>query len=278
MSATEPPGGPGADPGQPTPPPTGRRVRALFVLAVVLAFVAGAAVFAVIDDDPTYDDTASTTSPTTSPDTTTSTTPETTAATTTERPSTTSTTSTTGSPADTSSAVWPPASGPRYDTPVAAARGFAVDFVGFRSPVVGAFRQGDPRSGEVDVRARANGPATTVLVRQLGSGGRWFVLGSTTPNLNLTEPAALAEVTSPLRLRGTSTAFEATVNVEVRQDGTRQPIGSGTFMGGANGEMGPFDSTVTFRTPTADAGAVLLLTFSAEDGRVWEASTVRVRF
>ena len=181
-------------------------------------------------------------------------------------------------PVDASTAVWPTESGPVYTNPVAAARGFAVDFVGFRQPVVGSFRQGDARSGEVDVRANADGFVTTVLVRQLGGGGRWFVLGSVTDNIQPTEPDPLAKVSSPLRVRGRSTAFEGDVSVEVRQDGRRAPIGTGFVKGGANGQMGPFDGIVTFERPTATAGAVLFLTHSANDGRVLEASTVRVAF
>jgi hypothetical protein len=271
----------------PRPPHPGSwRTRAVFVVAIVMAFVAGVVAFVVIDDDskpaavsPTSTAPAATTAPPTTAAVTTAppaTTPATTA--TTKAPATVTTAPPVTVPVDTSTAVWPTASGPVYKTPVAAARGFAVDFVGFRSPIVGAFKQGDSRSGEVDIRAKADGAVTTVFVRQLGAGGRWFVLGSVSGNILLTEPAALQKVSSPLRLKGTSTAFEANVSVQVRQDGTKAPIGTGFVMGGSMGEMGPFDGTVTFRRPTAKHGAILLLTYSMEDGRVWEASTVRVAF
>jgi hypothetical protein len=42
------------------------------------------------------------------------------------------------------------------------------------------------------------------------------------------------------------------------------------------GEITPFSTVVTFDAPTAAAGAVVLSTFSAEDGRLWEATVVRV--
>jgi len=273
----------GSGGGPRSPRPRGWLVAAVVVMGTLVALVAGLlAVLATDDGIP-----ASTTS--TAPSRAAEPAPPTSGAapspsTGPAGPATTATTrapaATTPAPApvDTSTAVWPAASGPVYRSPVAAARGFAVDFVGFRSPIVGAFRQGDARSGEVDVRPKANGPVTTVLVRQLGTGERWFVLGSVTRHINLTKPAALGKVASPVRLQGTSTAFEATVSVEVRQDGTRQPIGSGFVMGGSMGEMGPFDGAVSFRRPTAPAGAVVLLTHSAEDGRVWEATTVRVSF
>ena len=183
----------------------------------------------------------------------------------------------TTAPVDTSTAVWPfAASATRYSDPVSAARGFAVDYLGFTNPVVGEFRQGDARSGEIPVQAKATGPITTVLVRQLGDS--WWVLGASTPNIQLTSPAASATISSPVRLQGTSTAFEATVNTEVRADDSTQPVGTGTVMGGANGQLDPFDSTVTFSRPSASAGALMLLTRSAEDGSITEATVVRVKF
>ncbi|HET9444372.1 MAG TPA: Gmad2 immunoglobulin-like domain-containing protein [Acidimicrobiales bacterium] len=178
---------------------------------------------------------------------------------------------------DTTTAVFPGASsGVRFDEPVPAARAFAVDFVGFVDPVVGPFRQGDSQSGEVDVRPAPDGPVTTVLVRRLGDS--WWVLGSATANIDLRRPGALDSISSPVRLQGVSTAFEANVSVEIRQDGARRPIGSSWVMGGSMGEMGPFDGTVEFSEPTSALGAVVLFTESMENGNLWEASVVRVRF
>lgn len=183
------------------------------------------------------------------------------------------------SPVDTSIAVWPLGStAVRYGDPVSAARGFAVDYVGFVDPVVGAFRAGDSRSGEVPVQRNEHGPETTVLVRQLGNDGTWWVLGAQTGNIQLTTPAASSSISSPLTVRGTSTAFEATLDVEVREDGNAQPLASTFLMGGANGQMGPFEGVIAFSAPHASAGAVVLSTKSPEDGRVDEATVVRVRF
>ncbi len=181
---------------------------------------------------------------------------------------------------DTSTAVWPlETSTIRYSDPVTAARGFAVDYVGFQDPVVGEFRAGDSRSGEVPVQARAGGPETTVLVRQLGADGTWWVLGSQTANIQSSAPDALATISSPVTVRGTSTAFEGTVNVEVREDGNTQPLAQTFVMGGANGQMAPYEQSIAFRQPErAPAGAVLLFTISPEDGRTSEATVVRIRF
>ncbi len=196
--------------------------------------------------------------------------------TTTSQPSTTTTSAT--PTLDTSTAVWPVASSStRHAEPVEAARGFATDYVGMPNPVLGEFRQGDSRSGEVDVQPFASGPVTTVLVRQL-TDDTWWVLGATTTNIQVTAPSALATITSPVTLTGTSTAFEATVNVEVREDGNAQALGSGFVMGGGNGQFGPFDSTLTFTAPTQEFGAVVFFTVSPEDGGILEAAVVRIAF
>ena len=176
-------------------------------------------------------------------------------------------------------AVWPFAeSTTRYTDPAQAAKGFAVTYLGFVDPVVGEFQQGDSRSGEVAVKASATGPTTTVLVRKLAPDDTWWVLGSHTANLTLQSPAALASIASPVTLSGQSTAFEATVNVEIRQDGALQPLVTGIVMGGSNGEMGPFSKAFPFTKPTAARGAIILKTMSAKDGNIAEASVVRVQF
>lgn len=188
------------------------------------------------------------------------------------------TTATTIPVSPSSIAVWPvDSSATRYDSPVAAARGFATDYARFVNPIVGAFQPGDARSGEVPVRARAAGPVTTVIVRQIGSDDSWWVLGSSTPNINIARPAAGASVSSPVRLQGTSTAFEATVNYKLLQD-TGGTLADGFVMGGANGEMGPFTASVAFANPTSAYGSLMLYTTSSESGNVDEASVIGLRF
>jgi hypothetical protein len=181
-------------------------------------------------------------------------------------------------PVDASTAVFPDAaSGTRFADPVDAARAFAVDFVGFTDPLIGEFMQGDARSGEVEVRPMANGPATTVFVRQLGTDGTWWVLGSATANITADAPDAGDAITSPVTVSGTALAFEGNVAVEVRQDGRRSPLGSGFVTGGGDVPR-PFTGEVAYTPPTTEHGAVLFLTRSEEDGRVWEAAVVRVAF
>lgn len=184
--------------------------------------------------------------------------------------------STTEQPA---TAVWPVASQPvRFDDPTAAALSFAVEYLGFVDPVVGPFVPGDASSGSVELQPLADGPVTTVILRQLPPEDSWWVLGATTPNLQLTAPAALAAIGSPVTLSGQSTAFEGTVNVEIRQDGIVAPLTTSFFQGGSMGVLGPFSKTITFDAPAGSAGAIVLRTSSMDDGRLWEATVVRVSF
>jgi hypothetical protein len=182
--------------------------------------------------------------------------------------------------APTDTAVWPFVAGTaRYTDPVKAATDFAVTYLGFVKPVVGPFVQGDSRSGEVDIRANKLGTATTtVMVRKLAPDETWWVLGAATTHLQLKSPAWDAPITSPVTVSGQSTAFEATVNVEVRQDGSLTPIGADVFMGGANGTMGPFSKAVSFAKPTAERGAIVFKMPSTDGSGTLEAGVIRVQF
>ncbi|MHB1208517.1 MAG: Gmad2 immunoglobulin-like domain-containing protein [Acidimicrobiales bacterium] len=177
------------------------------------------------------------------------------------------------------SAIWPFASTPtRFATPELAAQTFVLDYLGFTNPVMEPFQQGDTRSGEVPVRSSLNGATTTVLVRQVTSDDSWWVIGAVSPNIALVTPAALEAISNPILLKGTSTAYEAVVNVQIRQDGSLAPLARTTFMGGSMGVMGPFSKTVTYTAPTSPAGAIVMYTLSAKDGSVLEASVLRVAF
>lgn len=128
------------------------------------------------------------------------------------------------------------------------------------------------------MRASATGAVTTVMVRQLDTSNTWWVLGAASPSIQVTIPAALAVVSSPLTMAGQSTAFEAVVNVELRADGSLTSVFSTTVMGGSMGVMGAFTKSVSFVAPAASGGALVFRTYSAKDGHVLEASVLRVRF
>ena len=199
---------------------------------------------------------------------------------TTSSPTSSPTSSTKPTIVPTDTAVWPFAtSSTRYADPVKAATDFAVTYLGFVKPVVGPFVAGDSRSGEVAIRANTRATATTtVMVRKLAPDETWWVLGAATTHLRLVAPAWNASITSPVTLSGRSTAFEATVNVEIRQDGSLTPIGTGFVMGGANGTMGPFSKAITFTKPTAKRGSIVFEMPSSAGGGTLEAGVIRVQF
>lgn len=258
-----------------------RLMAAVAVLAVVAVIVVVALVVTRGGDD---DDVA--TGPSTTE--TTSTTTSTTSTTTTTAPTTTSTTaatSTTVAPPpvltdeQVAQVVWPdPNTEIRFTDPMAAATSFAVDLVGFTDPVVGAFQQGDARSGEIEVRPLEDGPVTTVLVRQVAADDSWWVIGAVTESIEVDEPAPGQAIDDPVRLTGRARAFEGTVGVRIVADGSADPVGEGFVTGSGDGTLGPFDAEVRFDAGGARWGVVLFTTDSAENGHIWEATVVRVGF
>ena len=181
------------------------------------------------------------------------------------------------SPDPLQSAIWPWAdTDTRYDDPVRAATGFATDFLGFDDPIVGEFMAGDSRSGEIELRTFATGPATIVFLRQLTADDSWWILGAASENIVIDAPAAGDEVTSPLTVSGSASAFEGTVDVELRADGNGEPILNGFVTGSGGPEPGPYSETFEFTSPGASGGALVMLSRSPEDGSVVEASALRL--
>lgn len=244
------------------------RKRVLFVMgsaAAAVAIVVG--VLALTDDDESTIDTADTS--TTVPESSTTTT-------------TTEPTTTTPSPpavVDPGPAVFPdPTTSRRFDDPVALARAFATDLLGFDDPLVSDFMQGDNRSGEVELRHFPQGNPTTVLVRQL-EDDTWFVIGAVVESIRLDEPEQGATIASPEVLRGAAYAFEGTVNVRLFVDGVAEPIAETFVTGSGDGQLGDFTGELTFDLPEgAEHGVLVLSEASAEDGSTDAATVIRVHF
>lgn len=154
---------------------------------------------------------------------------------------------------DQQAAVWPrPSSKVRFDDPVKAATSFARDYAQFDDPVIGEFRQGDSRSGEVPVQAFADGPETTVLVRQL-EGDHWFVLGSVTEDITVDQPGVGDELSCPMVTSGTAVAFEGTVQVRIDAydpTGERIEAGRGFVTGSGLPPAGPFEGEIDCIPPS----------------------------
>lgn len=230
--------------------------------------------------------------------------PTTTAVDTTTAPSTAPTTTPTSGPttapptttseappaADTTlAAVWPYRSDADADrggdptlveasrSPRTVAAAFVERFLEAGPPAeIGEYRAADARSGEVDVRMRPGGPVSTLVVRQLGATGRWSVVAAFTANITIDAPGAFAPAEGTVDVAGTSTAFEGTVVVDVRETPTGQLLGRRPLIGGANGELGPYRGAVGFLRTPAGTGAVVVHTESAADGRLEEFAVVGI--
>ena len=179
-----------------------------------------------------------------------------------------------------------------YRDPVATARDFMTKYVGMDNPVDFPSRTTAPGQVEVPMGPRyaegrtplANPQARFgVIVRQLGAqgaSGPWTVTEVVAFNITVTTPAALARITSPVRLTGQAHAFEGTVNVQIREDGmlAGQSLGKGFVTGGGDMKR-PYSGDITFRAPTKPGGAILYTELSAADGQnIMQVAAVKVRF
>ncbi|HUF31883.1 MAG TPA: Gmad2 immunoglobulin-like domain-containing protein [Acidimicrobiales bacterium] len=185
-----------------------------------------------------------------------------------------------------------------YTDPEATAVDFARTYLGFPDPVVEEGFEGPwsvpvgeretSEAGGVVLRSQPDSPLkTTVGMRRLDQGG-WFVTGAraaSIPEVRVTTTVFFtagdrAAVDREVTATGTSTAFEGTIQLEVRQHGmgAGESLGATFTTGGSMGELGPFEATFTIERPTAPGGALVVFTDSAKDGTVQEATVVRMTF
>jgi hypothetical protein len=120
-------------------------------------------------------------------------------------------------------AIWP-TTDVVFTTPEDAATDFLAAVFG-DGPMLGEFRPGDSRSGEIEVFATADGlpigqARSVLLLRQLGPDAGWFVLSAvsevatiTTPDVGATIPPGM------LTIEGVGTGFEATIVVSAFEAG-----------------------------------------------------------
>ena len=139
-------------------------------------------------------------------------------------PTTSAAASTTAAPQLEQPAIWP-AADVVFDTPEAAAADFVAAVLRV-PPTLGAFRQGDQRSGEIDVLSPGEGGGGTPVVRgtlalrRLGPEGGWFVLSAPNDNASITVPEASSEIVAGLQtVSGQARGFEASVVVSAFEAG-----------------------------------------------------------
>ncbi len=194
-------------------------------------------------------------------------------------------TSATPTAPDTSTATQPA----NHDRPstteaVATAVAYMHREVGMRDPVAGPFRWTGPTTGQVDVHPRfgagqqpLTSPITVVSLQRLTKV--WYVLGTQTSTIRVTQPQPSARIASPVRVAGRALAFEGTVQVRVTQDryGKDILLGSGIVTGGGDVPR-PFQGQISFRPPTGTTGSIIFAELSAANGEVSRATVIRVRF
>lgn len=164
------------------------------------------------------------------------------APTTTEAPAETSSTTTAGSSTSSSTSTTAVGGDPADAATDAAEAFLATHFPG-TAATLSAFRQGDSRSGEIDVVRPGEGGASqlvasTLLLRQDDTDA-WEVFAAFNANVTIAEPAQDATVTSPLTVRGTGRGFEATL-VARAFDG-EEVVAEGLGMGGAMETPEPYE-------------------------------------
>ena len=240
-------------------------VAAVATLLIVTLFVVSAGE----DDDDT--DVATDTTTTTSA-------PEETTTTTTTEPEETTTTAPFAPAADPFSVAFPsPLDSRSFEAPPAAARAYATEVLGVTELVLGGPTTTGEGAAEVAIQDREDGPTTTVFLEQRDDGA-WYVIGSETEDIVVTAPGPGTSLATPFETSGEALAFEGTVEVVVLAQGDPGPLGQGVVTGSGTPPAGPFSGTIEFRSPSEPTAGVLVYRVrSPEDGRVVQATSLRVR-
>jgi Immunoglobulin-like domain of bacterial spore germination len=171
---------------------------------------------------------------------------------------------------------------------VATARGFLARELGMTELIAGPFRTTGARTGEVGFRHKygegrrllsQTGPyAVVVRLQRLPAG--WWVLGVDGRSIQITSPARLQRISSPLTVRGTAEVYEGTLYFKVTQDrpGRDLLLGQG-FVGGSASQPGDLGQ-LRFRQPTSTAPGWVIFYDAANDGSngIIQATMVRVQF
>jgi hypothetical protein len=82
-----------------------------------------------------------------------------------------------------------------------------------------------------------------VSVAQQGNDG-WVVTGANADQIVVDTPKPHDPVTPSITVSGQGTAFEAQLGLELRRFRSKDVVATSTAMAGANGEIGPFSTTI----------------------------------
>jgi hypothetical protein len=173
---------------------------------------------------------------------------------------------------------------------VATARAFLANQLGMADMVAGPFRSTGARAGEVGFRHKygegrrllpQTGPyAVTVRLQRLPAG--WWVLGVNGRSIQITSPARLQRISSPLTVRGAAPdVYEGTLYFKVTQDrpGRDLLLGQGFVDGRASTKPGDLGQ-LRFRQPASTGPGWVTFYDASADGSngIIQATMVRVQF
>jgi hypothetical protein len=193
-------------------------------------------------------------------------------------------------PANSTTATTVPESGRQGSTEaVATAGAFLARELGMNDLAAGPFRFTDARTGEVGFHHRfgeggrplpQTGPSAVVVRLQRLPGG-WWVLGVTGRSIQITSPARLQRISSPLTVRGKAEVYEGSLYFKVTQDrpGRDLLLGEGLVDGSASTRPGDLGQ-LRFRQPASTAPGWVIFYDAAADGSggILQATMVRVQF
>ena len=172
--------------------------------------------------------------------------------------------------------------------PAMVAERFAKDFAGWEKiEVTDPTTSGSSETGwsaEVTFRpvigegAGVSGAAHhLVLVGIEGSEEpAWFVMSLASDNIEVDTPKNLDAISSPLRIAGRGTAFEATIHTEIRDDDGNS-LHKGFVMAGAI-EIAPFEAELEFDPASSSSGLLILTGDTGVEGPSPDMTVVRVSF
>jgi hypothetical protein len=173
---------------------------------------------------------------------------------------------------------------------VATARAFLDRELAMTNMIAGPFRSTGARTGEVGFRHKygegrrllpQTGPSAVVVRLQRLPAG-WWVLGVGGRSIQITSPARLQRISSPLTVRGAAPdVYEGTLYFKVTQDrpGRDQVLGQGFVDGRASTNPGDL-GRLRFRQPTSTGPGWVIFYDASSDGSngIVQATMVRVRF
>jgi hypothetical protein len=158
-----------------------------------------------------------------------------------------------------------------FETPDGAAADFISTVFGIE-PLLGDFREGDSRSGEIEVLSPGDDddPSTVsptgvlLLLRRLGSDDGWFVMAAVSDGVSITSPESTVEVAAgPLSIEGLARGHERNVVVSAFVAGAAQALDDDFMMAGL---ITPEPYTVTLDLSGATPGDVVALLVRGDTG------------